>query len=157
MILAGTGHRPQKLGGFNIPNQTYINVCQQIKQILINQKPDKVISGLALGFDQWFAYIAYSLNIPFIAAVPFIGQESVWNDKSKKIYKNLLNKAADVVIVSEGGYSNEKLQIRNEYMVDHCDKLIACWDGKPSGTANCVNYAKSKSKEILLINPLYSV
>lgn len=153
MIVAFTGHRPQKLGGFKLPNPIYINVCQQIDKVLKELKPEKVISGMALGVDQWAASISYRLGIPFIAAVPFIGQESVWATESKKIYNKLLAKAVEKVIVSDGEYSAQKLQIRNEWMVDHCDKLIGIWDGTPGGTGNCIKYAKLKNKEIIFINP----
>lgn len=153
MILSLTGHRPHKLGGYNLPNPTYNYVCKKIESIILEQKPDKIISGFALGADQWFASIGLKLNIPIIAAVPFLGQESVWTEKQKQIYFKLLSKVEKTVVVSEGSYSAQKLQIRNEYMVDNCDKLIAVFDGSNSGTLNCINYAKSQNKEIIYINP----
>lgn len=85
MIVGCTGHRPQTLGGFKIPNITYTYVCEQTKIQLKNLKPEKCISGMALGFDQWFAKICIELNIPFIAAVPFLSQEKIWPKKSRKI------------------------------------------------------------------------
>lgn len=153
MIVAFTGHRPDKLGGYKVPNPIYIHVCQQIEKTLIELKPEKVISGMALGVDQWAAYIATKLNIPFLAAIPFIGQEKAWPMASQSIYNKLLKKSAEQVIVCEGGYAANKMQIRNQWMVDNCDKLIAIWDGTPGGTGNCVNYAKSINKEIIYIDP----
>jgi uncharacterized phage-like protein YoqJ len=153
MIVAFTGHRPQKLGGFKLPNLIYINVCQQIDKVLKELKPEKVISGMALGVDQWAASISYKLGIPFIAAVPFIGQESVWATESKKIYNKLLAKAVEKVIVSDGEYSAQKLQIRNEWLCNHSDILLAIFDGSPGGTANCIKYAKSINMKIIIINP----
>ena len=47
MIVAFTGHRPQKLGGYKLPNPTYIKVCQEIESTLKELKPEKVISGMA--------------------------------------------------------------------------------------------------------------
>lgn len=38
-------------------------------------------------------------------------------------------------------------------MVDKSDIVIAIWDGSNSGTGNCVNYAKSKNKKIIKIDP----
>jgi uncharacterized phage-like protein YoqJ len=154
MIIAFTGHRPNKLGSYKLPNPIYIHVCQQIEKVLKELKPEKVISGMAQGTDLWAANIAYKLNIPFIAAVPFIGQEKAWPEKSQKIYHNLLNKAIETVIVSDGGYAAYKMQARNEYMCKHCDKLIAVYNGDLSGgTFNCIQYAKSIGKEIIYINP----
>lgn len=153
MIVAFTGHRPDKLGGYKLPNPTYIHVCKEIESNLKKLNPEKVISGMALGVDQWAAYIAYKLKIPFIAAVPFEGQEKAWPIKSQVTYNTLLSKASEKVIVCDGGYSSSKMQIRNEWMVDHCDILIAVWDGTPGGTANCVKYAQSVNKEIIFIDP----
>jgi isocitrate lyase len=124
MIIAFTGHRPNKLGSYKLPNPTYIHVCQQIEKVLKELKPEKVISGMAQGTDLWAANIAYKLNIPFIAAVPFIGQEKAWPEKSQKIYHNLLNKATETVIVSEGRYSAYKMQVRSQYMCKHSDKYF---------------------------------
>ena len=150
MIIAGTGRRPNNLGGYNIPNPTYNKVCKEIKRVLLEQKPDKVISGFALGFDQWLANMAIKLNIPVIAAIPFKGQESQWNEESQRIYNILLNKCSEQVIVSEGNFSAYKMHKRNEWMVDHCDILITAWDNvKSGGTYECIKYAESLNKTII--------
>jgi uncharacterized phage-like protein YoqJ len=157
MIVAFTGHRPNKLPnketGYKLPNPTYIHVCQQLEKTLRELKPEKAISGMALGVDQYAANICIKLGIPFIAAIPFVGQENAWPEDSQKIYRTLLNKAAEKVIVCEGGYAPHKMQLRNQFMVDRCDKLIAVWDGSKGGTGNCVEYAKSIGREIVIIDP----
>jgi uncharacterized phage-like protein YoqJ len=157
MIVAFTGHRPDKLPdketGYKFPNPTYLYVCQQLEKTLKELKPDKAISGMALGVDQYAAFVCIKLGIPFIAAQPFKGQEQMWSGENQKTYKRLLAKATEVVIVSDGGYSPKKMQIRNEFMVRACDKLIAVWDGSKGGTANCVAYAKSINKPVIIIDP----
>lgn len=153
MIVAFTGHRPDKLGGYKLPNPTYLYVCQQIDKKLRELQPEKVISGMALGVDQWAAHIAHKLNIPFIAAVPFEGQEKAWPAKSQATFHKLLKLASEKIIVSTGTYAAYKMQVRNEWMVDRCDILLAIWDGTPGGTGNCIKYAQSKNKEIIFINP----
>lgn len=153
VIASFTGHRPDKLGGYTLPNPTYIHISQQIKKALLELKVTKAISGMALGVDQYAANVCVQLGIPFVAAVPFIGQEKMWPAQSQKLYNSLLKKASEVVIVSEGGYSPAKMQVRNEWMVDNSDQVIAVWDGTPGGTANCVAYAKKIKKLIYLIDP----
>lgn len=155
MIVAFTGHRPDELGGWDLPNPTYIHVCQQIEKTLKEVQPEKVISGMALGVDQWAANIAVKLNIPFVAAMPFMGQDSVWNAESKKTFQTLLKMASEQVIVSEGGYTAAKMQTRNEYMCDNCDVLIAVFKQTETsgGTYNCVQYAKSIGRKIIFIDP----
>jgi uncharacterized phage-like protein YoqJ len=154
MIVSFSGHRPNKLGGWILPNPTYNHICKEIQRILLELNPTKVISGMALGIDQWAAFICVKNGIPFTAAIPFEGQESAWPLKSRATYKALLNKAADKVIVSPGSYSAQKMQIRNEYMVNNSDILIAVYNGdKVGGTANCVRYAESLNKKIIYIDP----
>lgn len=157
MIIGFTGSRPDKLGGYFTPNTIYNVVCKNIENILSTYKPDKVISGMALGVDQWVAERCIKMGIPFDAAIPFDGQESKWPEKSQKHYKDLLSKADNRIHVSPGSYSNKKFQLRNEYIVDNSDILVAIFkpneDGTTSGTENCVNYAKSKNNVIICINP----
>lgn len=153
MIVAFTGHRPNKLGGYKTPNPMSDFISTKIRDTLKTLNPTKVISGMALGTDQWAATIAWLLGIPFVAAVPFEGQETAWPEESQKFYRRLRERASEVVIVSSGGYSAKAMQVRNEWMVDNCDILIAVWDGTKGGTYNCVKYAESKGKTIVRINP----
>ena len=43
-------------------------------------------------------------------------------------------------MVSNGPYTSAAMQVRNEWMADHCDVLLALWNGTPGGTANCLRY-----------------
>jgi uncharacterized phage-like protein YoqJ len=153
MIIGFSGHRPSKIGGFELPNPTYIYICQQLEKRLLELKPEKTVSGMAIGFDQYAANICIKLGIPFIASVPFLGQETRWPQKSQETYRKLLAKAAEVIIVSEGGYAAWKMQTRNQHIVDISDLLIACFDGTTGGTFNCVQYAKQQGKEVIVIDP----
>lgn len=152
-ILAFTGHRPNKLGGYSLENPLKLKIEYKISEILLSVQPKCCISGMALGVDQWAAGICIELCIPFIAAVPFEGQERMWPERSQRIYRYLLSKAAKTIIVSKGGYAAYKMQVRNKWMVDRSDKILAVWDGSSGGTWNCVQYAKSLNKEIIRINP----
>jgi uncharacterized phage-like protein YoqJ len=153
-IVAFTGARPNKLGGYKIPNPTFNFVCKETEKLLLKIKPNKCYSGMALGYDTWCSKICLKLDIPFVAAVPFKGQEVVWNEESKKEYNELLDLAEEVVFVSSPGYSAWKMMKRNKFMVDNSDIVIACFDGNNGGTKNCFEYAKLKGKKIFLINSL---
>jgi hypothetical protein len=76
MILAATGHRPDKLGGYDL--SIYRKLVGLAYSYLRKQTPDVVISGMALGWDQAVAEAAVKASTPFIAAIPFRGQESKW-------------------------------------------------------------------------------
>ena len=154
MIVSGTGHRPNKLGGYS--TEAFKNLCNLADFIVKELKPDMVISGMALGWDQALAMAAILNNIPFTAAIPFQGQQNAWPDRSRMIYCNLLEKASKQVVVCDGGYAAWKMQRRNEWMVDNADKVIALWDGSDGGTANCVNYASKVGKEVINYWNIYS-
>lgn len=147
MIVAGTGHRPNKLGGYN--NEAYLKLVDIAENWLKDNRPSKVISGMAQGWDQALAQAAINLNIPFTAAIPFEGQESRWSEKGQKYYRNLLTKADSIVHVCEAGYEPYKMQVRNEWMVNHCDMVLAMWDGTQGGTHNCVKYAYAQKKKVV--------
>lgn len=36
------------------------------------------------------------------------------------------------------------MQIRNEWIVDRADRIIALWDGSFGGTHNCITYANKR-------------
>lgn len=152
-IIAGTGHRPNKIkvGSFDGYSPMIYDLLVEFAEIKLNQfrwPPGEIISGMALGWDQALAEAALRLDIPLIAAVPFEGQESKWPRESQKRYNWILSKAHDVVIVSPGPYSPNKLHDRNEWMVDNCNLLLTLWDGSEGGTKACINYAEWKGREM---------
>lgn len=156
MKIAVTGHRPNKLGNeYSMDGPVSNRLSSSLADFVLSQKPEMLISGMALGVDMLFAKVAIEHNIPFTAAVPFIGQEQRWPQSSRDVYDRILSRASEVVVVCPGGYSAFKMQKRNEWMVDHCDLLVAVWDGSAGGTANCVKFAQSRGKEIFRINPTY--
>jgi uncharacterized phage-like protein YoqJ len=145
-IIAGTGHRPNKLAA----HASLPKLHEFATTVLASKlKPTRVISGMAVGWDIALAEAALGLGIPLVAAVPFKGQESRWPQDVQRRYSTLLGLAAEVVYVSEPGYEAWKYQKRNEWMTDQCHVLLALWNGSPGGTANCVRYAQKKGKKIV--------
>ena len=118
MIIAISGHRPNKLFGYDLTNTKYDFIRNELKAILQELKATKVISGMALGVDTIAAETCIELKIPFVAAVPFADQKKVWPQTSQVRYKELLAQACEIVIVCEGEYAAWKLQKRNEWMVE---------------------------------------
>lgn len=108
---------------------------------------------MAQGVDQWAAEVCTRMGIPWCAAIPFEGQDSVWTAESQAYYRSLLKLATSTCVVSAGGYAGWKMQIRNQWMVDRCDILVAVWDGSAGGTSNCVRYAEKVGRKIHRINP----
>lgn len=152
MIVSGTGHRPAKLGGYS--DVAFNKLTLVARTALTVSAPTKVVSGMALGWDQALARAATELAIPFVAAVPFDGFHQKWPQSSKSYFHWLLSKADEVVYVCEPGYAPYKLHQRNIYLVDNCDLLLAMFSGAPGGTKNCLDYAESVGRKV---KNLYSI
>ena len=134
-----TGHRENKL------QRSEKEILEDLKQA-INQAIDDgyttFITGMAYGVDIWVGELVlkkrfWNRNIKLIAAIPFAGFESRWKDR----YHKLLNKADEVHYICDC-YSKYAYQKRNEWMVDRYARVIAVYNGEPSGTGNTINYAK---------------
>jgi uncharacterized phage-like protein YoqJ len=110
--VAGTDHRPQKLGGFSPAVDTRLR--DLARSWLSEHRPDEVVSGMALGWDMALAEAVLELGLPLSAAVPFVGQESKWPAPSQKRYRDILARATRVEIVSSGLYSPRLMMVRNE-------------------------------------------
>ena len=174
MNICFTGHRPSKLGGYNWNSKKNKQIMNSIRETVINiynnmvdDETLRVKVGGALGIDQMAFAICYDLieegyNIELIVCVPFKDQPKMWPNKSKLLYKDQLNKADEVIYVDRltntkyinannkiDIYVQNKMQLRNIYMVDDSDIVIAYWDGSKGGTDNCIKYAKSLNKKII--------
>jgi len=150
MNLAITGHRPQKL--------SIIGVEQQVRTILKwafeNIKPQWVISGMALGVDQWAAEEALAMKIPVLAAIPCWEQEHFWSAESKKKYHELCARVQHREMVSAGAYHSGVMQERNRWMIDRANVVVAIFDGTDGGTCNAVKYAIETRKPIFRYDPV---
>lgn len=159
MIICVTGHRPDKLYGYDISDIRYLFLKQKIKKILIDKQATEGITGMAMGADMIFALAVIDLkdegyNIKLRCAIPCLKHTSKWFDKKTlNMYNYILSRADEKIIVSERNYDNFVMQQRNEYMVDNSDKIIAVYNGSSGGTKNCIDYALSKNKEIIHITP----
>ena len=125
----------------------------------MEKKPTYVVSGMALGVDQWAAEVALDLNIKVLGLVPCKGQEIKWPFASQVKYKELLN-----FIVDNGGsveyVSNEfynpalhQMATRNQKIVDYSTDILAVWDRSFGGTGNCVRLARLAHRPITIIHP----
>lgn len=147
MIIAGTGHRPE-----NAEPEEFVRtkVLNKLKELEV----EKVITGMAAGFDLWFADVALELGIPVVAARPW--STHTWRDEDEDLYKKILENAVEVVDVvkTDRFPGNWVYQRRNEWMVDNATHVLAYI--KPGtekgGTFNCVTYADGKKPIAYLWN-----
>jgi uncharacterized phage-like protein YoqJ len=70
------------------------------------------------------------------------GPRRGWEDK----YEWAMERAAQVVETDQATkYPGPWVyEVRNRWMVDNSDKVLAWWDGTSGGTKNCIDYADDK-------------
>lgn len=157
MTVCFTGHRPDVLGGYDREaplNKDVRTFLSSAIQRLYEKGCRKFITGGALGVDQWAAEILVERNdVEHTIALPYASYGENWPEESRKHLADLCSKSW-VHVVCEGGYAAYKNHVRNQWMVDRADLVVAVWNGAlKGGTASCVDYAKKKTKDFLRYNP----
>lgn len=148
-IVAVTGHRPDKLGGYD--RETEQKLIDFATMVLKKLEPLYVITGMALGWDQAVAQACIDLSIPFHAYIPGTWQPNKWRANSKDVWEELMEHAQEIINCDpdERGYAAWKLDHRNKQMVDAAHYVLALWDGSSGGTGNCVAYARTQNKFLM--------
>lgn len=150
-IAGGTGHRPPRLGGYRLEVETRLHTV--IGVALEARRPDLAITGLAQGFDQALAEVAYEMGIPYIGAIPCPDQDAPWPPSARRRYQRLVSLAAEVVVVSPV-YTRDCMAKRDRWIVDRATYLLALFDGDyESGTGITVRYAERKRLEVVNLWP----
>lgn len=155
-LVVVTGHRPKGLGVAEPYSRRTEEALREVALRALDGSVELyggvrgVITGMALGWDQAVARACVDLGVPFVAAVPFRGQEARWSADAQASYRRLLDRAARVVVVSKGRYSPGAMERRNRWMLDRalgaCDgggaaHVMALYDGdSPGGTRNALEY-----------------
>lgn len=156
-----TGYRPEKLPFFGEDDP----LCAELKkrlftriEALVEDGAEEFCSGMARGVDTWAAEAVLELKrsrpeIRLTAVVPCPEQAEKWGREQSERYNAILAKCDKTITVSPS-YTKSCMEKRNKALVDLCDLLIAVYDGKPGGTMQTVNYAKSKNRRVIIINPI---
>lgn len=171
--VALTGHRPNKLGGYDLNTPQYHALQNDLEQYIrhLLSKYDHVWchSGLALGADTlWSKAILavraqpeFAGRVFFFAEIPMMSQSSQWFKQSDLDFWQEQVDSADASRVYlknqdtplDKGTAAKALNDRNTGMVSHCDILLAVWDGTKGGTGNAVKDGIRMNKEIVRILP----
>lgn len=164
---AFTGYRPENLG-FPDKGERFeklLGALYRETEKLIAGGYDIFITGMSRGVDIWAAGTVLELkryypHIKLCAAIPFEGQERLWNKRERERYYAILSLCATTKIVCDtADHSNVSAcyHIRNRFMVDHSSALLAVYDdcrkNSSSGTLTTVRYAACQNKKIITINP----
>lgn len=155
-----SGHRPNGLPWKYDEKDEF---CRKIKNILREKFENAItmgyvyfICGMALGIDLISGELIVELknkykNIKLECAIPCINQNKYWTDEYTIRYNNVLNNADKITLVSNKQYFDGCMQLRNKYMVDNSNLLIAVFNNKPSGTKSTIEYAIHKQINLEII------
>ena len=152
-----TGHRS------GISDEVYTKLFGYIKDMIEKEgiSIKTIISPLADGADRVVAkHMIEEYSAKLIVPLPFeeYAYQKDFSNDSKKEFEKLMAKAdrVDTISALDKISKNEAYLKAGEYVVDNCDILIAIWDGEDArgvgGTADIVEYAKTKLKKIIYIN-----
>ena len=114
---------------------------------------DRFICGMCDGADLEFAEIiikakAIKPEISLEAALPY--RDRLKTDNSR--FHEILEKCDKITFTGEE-YNQNCYRVRNAYIVEQSDCIIAVFDGrKRIGTAQTLNIARKENREIRLIN-----
>ncbi len=154
-----TGHRPLRLPwGMNETDPRCIDLKERLRTTLeetYNNGYRHFICGMAIGCDMYFAEAVLDLrskysDLTLEAAVPCDSQSDKWNRKQKETYFSLLS-ACNIVTYVSHMYSPDCMMKRNQYMIDHSSLLIACFNGRSSGTMNTILYAERAGVKTVIL------
>ena len=166
-VCAITGHRPSR---FKFKYSEDYTLCKQIKasmlEVFRKLHDEKEVGCFyvwgALGVDMWAAEQILRLkelpgygDIELIAALPFVGHDSKWDERSRSRMKFILRHCSKIEVIGNEDCRESYIK-RNCYMVDQADYLVAVYDDARnlrSGTMQCVWYARKKQVPVILIHP----
>ena len=154
-----TGHRPMKLPwGMNEDDPR----CLMLKAELAARLEGlyalgfrRFLCGMAIGCDMYFAEAVLALredhpDVRLEAVIPFGDQPGRWNERQRRRYNSLIDRA-DRVTVLQTVYTSDCMMRRNRWMVDRSSILLACYDGRPGGTMNTILCAERSGLRVILI------
>lgn len=151
MTLGVTGHQALP------PDQT------RLKASLYNELsrfgPGVGLTSLAAGSDQIFATIALDMGWTLEAIIPCHNYMDTFSDATaRQNYRRLLGRCEARTELPYDFPSEIAFLKAGHYIVDHVDRMVFVWDGRPAkglgGTADIVQYATERKLPYFLVNPL---
>ena len=163
MKLAFTGHRPEMLPfGENELSAASVRMKTMILTEIMDcaAKGCRVfLQGGARGGDLIFAEQVLTAkateypDIQLVSVIPHEGQVNNWPEAWRDRYFRIMELSSEVITLSTR-YTRDCYHVRNRYLVDNADKLLALYNGgAKGGTAYTVQYARQKNKEVIVIDP----
>ena len=150
-----TGHRPSDLG--TTPAIAKSALRKAITEA-IKRGATTFIAGGAIGVDTYASQLvleakASNPSIKLYIAVPFRGFTKYWSNAQRVEYADIIRKCDGFKVICDKP-SKHAYHVRNSFMVDRADLVIAYWSGKRSGgTYATVQYAQQTHTPVVNCYP----
>lgn len=159
MRVALTGHRPQRLGlpedemddkWEKIRDWVTQNLIKMVETTILEDDQLDIYCGMATGSDILFGMTSIFLKSGNIIPLRIHCVLPCKNyNSSRKYYKDIKLLADEWIELADEFYKGCD-NVRDQYMIDHCDVLLAVWDGKKSGGVwSTIRKAQKAGKQII--------
>ena len=150
-VVGVTGHQ-------DLPADARPLIVGSVRGILtLTPPPITAVSSLAAGADQLVAQQVLAAGGRLHAVIPSNDYERTMSGPDLTTYRRLLQLAEHVTGLDYPTANEEAFDAAGRWVVEHCETLIAVWDGQPArgkgGTADAVAYAKQLGLPIHIIWP----
>ncbi|MGI5454551.1 hypothetical protein ACQEWB_15505 [Streptomyces sp. CA-249302] len=146
-----TGHRI-------LPAAVLPSVREGIRKLLSGADLE-ALTSLAAGADQLFADIALDEGVQVTAVIPGMNgteyESHLGDAETRAGYRRLLGSCGTRVDMPLEPTHEQAYFAAGCWIVDHCDLLIAVWDGRPAlgpgGTGDVVEYARHAGVAVVVL------
>lgn len=142
-VLAMTGYKPHELGLFSDQHPGISIIKYALKKRLtsyIEEGTRWFIASGQPGVELWASETILELkesfpDIQLGILTPFLEQETRWPESAQSRYHELLSQADFVDSITKRPYENpSQLRLKNEFIIQKSDGLLALYDEEKSGT-----------------------
>ena len=168
-----TGHRPTKLGGYNLQTTEYNRLQQDLEwYIERNLAVYETVIGhscLAQGGDTiWSKAILamkdkYPGRVQLHAEIPFMEQPDVWPNQDDINFwheqvqraddKTIYGSLANVTGAARRAMAIDLLNKGNIGIIEHVDIMLALYNGSKSGTGHAIREAEKQNVPVYVVHP----
>ncbi len=156
--VGGTGHRTQHL----TLEQRYwaeseaVRVARKVRD---EHGCTTIVSGLAIGWDTWWALAALDVGLKLWAHVPYMSQPSRWSDAEREVWVHLWERADETTVYGPDPTTKAAavrlLHARNDGMLSVSDAMACLWlpSQRRGGTYSAVRKVAARGMPAIHLDP----
>lgn len=150
-VIGVSGHQ-------NLPEAARRHAENDIQALLARQDtPFTGMSSLAEGADQLFAELVLTAGGRLHVVIPSRDYETTLEGHALDTYRRLLAAAEETTRLPFDTPGEPAYHAAGNYIVEHCDLLVAVWDGHGArglgGTGDAVAHARELGRDVLVSWP----